>query len=228
MAKDVFSLTEEELKDIAVNKDKAHDAEIIRRILSDGIKEMRYEVERLERFIENFTIRGGALMTIAGLISLLPYTVIVNGEVFLRHFLIWTFPFLAFAIWAFIKSSKRKHTYRVQFASVAPGAPEELIALRLEALSVRDMWEETYKSHKQSLKWHRLNSISTLLFLFSYIFNFYLFIFYKLSSVRLVTVFSLILLILGIVLYRRNLSESGQKGYREVAVGGIPNEGDIP
>lgn len=213
MQREIFSATDEELRNIAINKPQ--DSEVIRRILLDGIREIRYEIERLERFTESFAVRGGALMTVAGLISLLPYTITENGLVFLKHYLIWTFPFLFIAILAFIKSSRRAYSYRIQFTSVAPGAPEEIVMLRAEAMATQEIWKMAKESHTGSMRWHRLVSINTILFLFSYIFSFYSFVFYVLPNFYIMFIFSMWLLVLGMMIYRKNILESGERNISE-------------
>lgn len=224
-----FFISDEDIKSLAKNETKR---EGYKKIFRDGITEMRYEINRLEKFIDNFSQKGVALMTIAGLISLLPYAFSGNAVIFLRHFLIWIFPFLLASILTFIFSLPKRHTYRTSFSTAADNVSEELIILRNEAIAAQSMWRESYLSYQKSLNWHRISSIFLQIFLLSYILNFYLFIFFELPDIKNMIFTTSGLLLVGVILYVKNVfimsynkrygNRRGTSVGQESGVGAVP------
>lgn len=208
--KDIFELSDEEFAAIG---DNPNQSDQIRSMLVDGINEMRYEINRMEKFLDTFLIRGGALMTVGGLISLLPLGINNNSDLFIKHYLIWILPLLLVAIFAFIKSSEGAHTYRTHFNSYSRGATEELLGLRAIAKSTLQIWRELYKKYQRTLHWHKINSIAIFLFLFWYIVNFYLFAFTELADRERMIESSLLLLLVAILIYSRSILASYSKSW---------------
>ncbi len=229
-----FFISDEDIRILAQNETKR---EGYKKIFRDGITEMRYEINRLEKFIDNFSQKGVALMTIAGLISLLPYAFSGNAVIFLKHYLIWIFPFLLASILTFIFSLPKRHTYRTSFSTAANNVSEELIMLRNEALAVQSMWRESYLNYKKSLNWHRISSIFLQVFLLSYVLNFYFFIFSELPNVKNMIFTTAGLLLVGVILYvksvfimsynRRYGSKRKMSVEQESSVGAVPPDVDI-
>jgi hypothetical protein len=199
--------------------------------LQRTILEMRYEMDRMERYLENLTNRGSALMMIAGLISLIPFTVGENAYAFLGHYLIWIAPYLGIAIFAFIKSLSRRHLYRPEL-EVKSGVVDEIAELHDEAHIHKEMWKQISENFAESLKWHRLNRAAISVFLISYVLNLYLSYFSHPPSNDLMFGMTAALLILGFYLYKEPARKSFEKYYHGssygMALGGIPNEDEIP
>lgn len=208
---DNFFVSDEKLETISKNENKKNG---YKKMFTEGIMEMRYEINRMEKFIDNFSQRGAALMTIAGLISLLPYAVSNSPLMFLKYYLLWIFPFLAVAILAYMVSSSKRNTYRISFSiAAANNFFEELSILRNEALSTQKIWRENYLDHQKSLRWHRINNIFIQLFLFSYILNFYLFVFGDLPNNKNSIIMMVELLVVGVLIYYKNFLKSYNKKY---------------
>jgi len=149
-------------------------ASSIRRNFLGSIQELKFETERLDRFVDSFLQKGASLLTLCSLISLLPFS-LDESKLFFQYYIIWILPFLIFSIYTFFKLSRRGNTFITKFLTINQDAPGELIGLQVQTQARLDIWRTTYKAYKRSLLWSRLNSISIKIFLLSYIVNFYSF-----------------------------------------------------
>ena len=140
---------------------------------SNIIIEIKYEIGRMESFLRDLSQRGGTLMALSGIISLMPYSFLPDSSLFVRYYVFWIFPFLILAIVAYIFSSFRKHIYQniLKPDGLADSDQEELVR-------IRKIWQETYNNYRKSLIWHRVSIIATQMFLFDYFLNFYIFAYY--------------------------------------------------
>jgi len=180
----------------------------------DGIK---YEIGRMESFLRDLSQRGGTLMALSGIISLMPYTFLPDSSLFTRYYVFWIFPFLILAILAFIFSSFRKHTYQnlLKPNGTTNNVQEELIRMR-------QIWQETYNNYRESLVWHRISHIATQMFLFDCFLNFYIFAYYgALNDQPLTCVAALV--VVGILIYVKfQLKSKIKNSNLEIAIGATP------
>lgn len=167
----------------------------------------REENVRIELYLSEMTSRQGVLLTIAGLLTLLPL-----ATQSLKYFLLWSFPFLIMAIVAYICSSKR-----INF--VLEEDPEGFDA------------QEANKHLKvaffNSARFHKIADVSICIFLVSFALNFYLITF----SAPMNLCISIAILILSLIggLWRFwFISQKSPTAMEYLALGGIVNENKIP
>ncbi|MEZ4103838.1 MAG: hypothetical protein R3B60_00970 [Candidatus Paceibacterota bacterium] len=113
---------------------------------------------RIERYLSDFTLRQGVLITIAGLFTLMP---IVKDEA-VKYFLIWVFPFLLGAIVTYTLSTKR-----INFIS-------KNTTISLDKMEVNRILKENYY---KSVFFHKITDILIVIFFITFITNYYFIIF---------------------------------------------------
>ncbi len=125
-------------------------------ILSNSeIENYKEENLRIERYLSDFTARQGLLLTIAGLLTILPFS--NNNEI--KYFLIWSMPFLILSIISYILSTKR-----INFISLEYSTP----------LNQFEVNEKLKRVYFQSLKYFRFTDCFLVIYFTSFILNFYL------------------------------------------------------
>lgn len=183
----------------------------------NAINEIKYEIGRMESFLRDLSQRGGILMALSGIISLMPYTFLQDSSLFIRFYVFWIFPFLILAILAFILSSFRKHTYQnlLKPSETTDGSQEELTRMR-------QIWQETYNNYREALVWHRISHIATQMFLFDYFLNFYIFAYYDVLNDQPLS-YMATLMVVGILIYvKLQLKSKIKNGHLETAMGSAP------
>jgi hypothetical protein len=181
------------------------------------INEIKYEIGRMESFLRDLSQRGGTLMALSGIISLMPYTFLLDSSLFIRYYVFWIFPFLILAILAFVLSSFRKYTYQnlLKPNGTTNDDQEELIRMR-------QIWQETYNNYRESLVWHRISNIATQMFLFDYFLNFYIFAYYEVLNDQPLT-YMATLVVVGILIYVKfQLKSKINNSNLEMATGAAP------
>lgn len=145
-------------------------------ILENITDKMRHEVERLERYFDFMASHRQSLMTLAGLVSLIP--IAIFGVDFLKYYLLWIFPYLVIVIITSAPSSYRTF-FRFDSLPVASKLTNEgLMIMRAEADGWEDISKQLYDNFDKYRIWRLLNIIFVYTFLFSFIFQLYLFVFY--------------------------------------------------
>lgn len=113
------------------------------------------ENERIEKYLSDFTTRQGVLLTIAGLLTLLPLA--DNQDI--NYFLLWSIPFLILSIAFYILSSKRINFIGNDFAM---------------PLNYSDVNLKLRDVYFKSFNYFRLTDSLLIIFFTSFIINFYL------------------------------------------------------
>jgi hypothetical protein len=129
------------------------------------VNEMEYEINRMSIFLQDLSQRSGVIMTIASLVSLVPWAIIDNQLIFFKYYVIWILPFLIIAIFFYTMSSLHSHIYRIKFNNTT--REKEDLNLKI--------WKVMRNNYQTSLMWYKMSNISTQLFLFNYFLNFYSF-----------------------------------------------------
>ncbi len=163
---------------INIVKNNPGEVDKIRQLFQHGILEITNELNRLEAIFAGFTQRAGVLLTLAGLLSFLP-ALSQPKETYFSNFLIWTFPFLLLAIIFFYFFGKRVTVVKTQFISIMKGADEELVVLKAEILSLRDIWQRQYNIYNRIKTLYNFSSTFVYIYLISLSTNYYLFYFLK-------------------------------------------------
>ncbi|HOI97735.1 MAG TPA: hypothetical protein PLA19_04505 [Candidatus Pacearchaeota archaeon] len=129
------------------------------------VNEMEYEINRMSIFLQDLSQRSGVIMTVASLVSLVPWAIIDNQLIFFKYYVIWILPFLIIAIFFYTMSSLHSHIYRIKFNNTT--REKEDLNLKI--------WKVMRNNYQTSLMWYKMSNISTQLFLFNYFLNFYSF-----------------------------------------------------
>jgi hypothetical protein len=162
------------------------------------------ENERMERYLSEFTVRQGALLTIAGLLSMLP----LSSEEHLRQFLIFSFPFLVAAITCYILSSKR-----INF--VSSGYPSVL-----QSHEVNQVLKTAY--HRSAF-FHKATDTVITAFFFSFIANYYAITFLHSVTVLEQVLIAILSICVGALrLWYISHIRRDLKSHDYTAVGGVP------
>lgn len=208
--KDILSLADEEFEKIIANDPQ--EALKVRSILSQGINGIQAELDRIQLILSDITQRTSLLLTLAGLFSFLPQVFNFDTE-YLKHFLVWTFPFLVFAIIFFYFASIRTNTVITQFPTAAEGTREELITLRIKAIGIQDMWNIFYISYNKTLKYYRYCSSAVYVYLISLVINLYIFTFLTIPDVCFSLSFFILLCGVLYLLVNRTTKNSYSKSF---------------
>lgn len=175
------------------------------------------ENSKLEAYLSDFTTRQGVLLTIAGLLTLLPF---FDDRVMMTHFLIWVAPFLLVSIFSYTCSAKR--------INILPSIRR---AAGVEPLSHERINHLLKLNYFSTLKFHRLTNFSIIVFFVSFVFSYYILFFAGLMSVAIsIQVLLLALLIGGLRDYyssKLDTSPAQREQAGVMAVGAIPDEGII-
>lgn len=162
----------------------------------------RVENERIERYLSEFTSRQGVLLTIAGLLTLLP----LSEKHQINYLLLWSVPFLICAICSYILSAKR-----VNFISPADIFP-------LDQKAVNNKLKNIYF---KSIKFYRAADCFIVMFFVSFVTNFYILSFYY--DICLLSSFFVLIsaLFLGLARYIHVAEPFIDKKANEVGTGGL-------
>lgn len=204
----ITHLTDQEL--LYIGKTDPATAEKIKSVFVQGIEQIKYQLEYIHEMLSDFTQRTALLMTIAGLLAFLPSTAGFGAD-YLKHFLIWTFPFLISSLICFYFSSPRINALVKQFPTASEGSPEELLVLKSQSTALGHIWARSIKLYDSVLEWYRFTSAFIYLYIASLVVNLYLFVFIGKPDlcVSLLLLFSL--LVLGVWMVVRHQAKS-QKG----------------
>ncbi|MCX6786229.1 MAG: hypothetical protein NTU85_00140 [Candidatus Kaiserbacteria bacterium] len=224
-SKMISQLTDQEI--LHIGRNDPVNAGNIRSVFVQGIEQMRYQLDRIEKELSDFTQRTALLMTIAGLLAFLP-SVIGLGPDYLSHFLVWTFPFLLLSLACFYFSSPRISALATQIPTAASGTPEELIILKAQSNALEDIWKRSLSLYNHVLEWYRFTSASIYMYITSFAANLYMFVFIGEPNVcsSVLLLFSLFVLGIWMVLRyqvksERNISYGPVQ--LEIATGGPPH-----
>ncbi|OHA41136.1 MAG: hypothetical protein A3J31_00210 [Candidatus Taylorbacteria bacterium RIFCSPLOWO2_02_FULL_48_16] len=204
----ITQLTDQELLQIGQNDPVT--AGKIKSVFEQGIEQIRYQLEYIRETLSDFTQRTALLMTIAGLLAFLP-PFVGFGTDYLRHFLIWTFPFLILSLICFYFSSPRINALIKQFPTAVENSPEELLILKSQSIALGHIWARSIKLYDSVLEWYRFTSAFVYLYITSLIVNFYLFVFIGKPDLCASLLLFFSLLVLGIWMIVHNQAKS-QKG----------------
>lgn len=93
----------QQIRDLIIEVNKLAAQAGLTAVQTEQIDPWKDEAERMEKYLSEFSVRQGILLSVAGLLSSLPIATVFP----INYFLIWMFPFLAVAIICYIFSSKR-------------------------------------------------------------------------------------------------------------------------
>lgn len=167
---------------------------------SPQINPYREENFRIEHYLSEITSRQGVLLTLAGLLSLLPILTPESSE----YFFSWSLPLLIIAIVSYIFSSKR-----INFVSKEHPEP-------LDPLEINFLLKETYHA---TLKFHKLADISICSFLTSFIISQYFIIYQIPLHIWISCIIFLISLLIGLLRFFY-ISSSEKKWVQYEILGG--------
>lgn len=177
--KDILSLTKEELlKEIQIPAKR----EIVYQLLREGLREIQREIERLEEALFRLASKGASLMVITSVVSFIFFEIDGDDSLkleFLKHYLVWSLPYLFAAIICFFVSSLYPYVRKTSFTKISGNSELEILVLREEVKAMQELWKMLNKSYKNRSRLYKLTLIFTFLFIFSFSFYFYLFIFYR-------------------------------------------------
>ncbi|MCA9323703.1 hypothetical protein KC992_01230 [Candidatus Saccharibacteria bacterium] len=149
-------------------------------------EEISVETERLEKFTDRLLSKLSALMTLAGLISFLPFTVYENSanNAFLKYYLVWSFPLLVASVACWIVTFKKSAATTMNSLSVVESSDPEVTLQYLNSrLVMRDqLHKSTHNIYQRTRFYFGLSLSFVLAYLTMFILSFYFFIFYHLPE----------------------------------------------
>ena len=204
--KRVDQLNDNELREIA--REGGERARVVRSVLKEGLARIDREMNRINTELSDFTQRDAALMTIAGLLALLPLPQSGDNLNLVRHFFVWVYPFLAIAIVGFFWGSVRMHANAAQLAIGAEGTEEELLILKGETTVAQNIWRTLNKTYERALGAHRVISTSILLYLIAFALHYGLFLFISIPDFYVSLQITVALILIGFLINYRNSRKS--------------------
>ncbi len=165
------NFTEDELKKIA--KTNPELTQSIKALFIEGIAQIKEQRDLINKAHESFTQRIGVLMSVAGLMSLL--LTLVEFDV--KHFLIWTFPFLVLAFISFYFSSPRVNALATTIPVATVGSVPELLILNAHRSAQETIWKQEKLLYDGTVESYRLTSMFIYMYMTSFIVSFYVFVF---------------------------------------------------
>lgn len=196
----------------------------LRKVYKKKIIFFNNELRRISETLNDLLNGTGILLTIAGLLSLLPSLGVTNPE-YLPHFLIWTFPFILLSIMIYFPASLRV-TFVIKSARFSSGESDiEIEDLKHEAELLQSVWEKVIKNHDSVFYLNRLTKALIYSYFFSVVSNFYVFTFFGKpeSKSSIIIIFLTILIAIVLFVYPLFRSEKNKLiGYfsKDIAVGG--------
>jgi hypothetical protein len=175
------------------------------------------EIERLENGLADFSTRDGVLMTSAGLVALLPLSSLETSSApslgMLKHFFIWVYPFLFISVVSFFLGTTRVHTLRDVLPVPEENTAEDFLDTYHQCFGAQDAWLRTRQRYRDTLFWHRITSVSTLLYFFAFAIHFYAILFVGMLSITVSLILTLVLFVSGILLLKRQSISSEEHGW---------------
>lgn len=165
-----------DLSDEDILSSSEENATATRNILAQVIERYQSELNNHSRVLSDVTQRTALLMTIAGLLAFLP-SIADFGELYLRHFLIWTFPFLITALCLYVPSSVRMSAIIKGMPIYLDSSRQNIITMRNLGTALETFWKKSVDIYNQSLQYFSYTSTSIYLYLISFTINLYLFTF---------------------------------------------------
>lgn len=137
---------------------------------------------RIEKYLSDFTNREGVLLTIAGLLSVLP---IIGGKESLLYFLTWIYPFLILGITTYIFSAKRIN----------------IVSKINESRQFIQANKALKRNYLRVTRLHNLTDLLLVSFFVSFLFNYYLISFNDLPKVGTSVLITILSFLCGIFRY---------------------------
>lgn len=177
-ATDIFNLTDDELikwadADFAATKG----------VLVDIVTLLQSEMQRIDLALSDFTQRSSILFAIAGLLTFLPALGNLSPD-YLRHFLIWTFPWLLVSLFFFYLSSIRPSAMLSEFPVVQRNTAAEIILLKNQAKALEKVWRLMYLNFNKVRHFYTYCSATIYSYIFSFASNLAYFAFVGLPPYR--------------------------------------------
>lgn len=141
------------------------------------------ENEQIERYLSDFTNRGGVLLSIAGIFSAFQF---FTDSVSLEYFLKFSFPFLVLAIFSYLFSSKRYNFIPSLNNSLHPFKINEILK----------------KVFERSVYFHRLTDASLTAFFISFVSFYYLETFFMVPDGMMGVLITIIVILLSVLRYQ--------------------------
>ncbi len=183
-------------------------------VLERAIEEIKYDINRTETQLRDLSIKSVGLLTVAGLISLLPFQ---SNSNFLKYYLIYIFPYLGFSIFTFFVAHILSKNIQRKAYPVAGGNIFEIInIIREQKKYMNEIWQKVVENYRIVSTLYKLTLISLVLFLTSFIVNFYLLNFGTLFNTCQNLLFNGFLILIGIFIY--NLKKT-IKHNKEIKIG---------
>lgn len=197
MAKnDITEYTDDEIRTFARNG--GLEAAQIKSVLKQIIINRASGIQRFEAYLSDLTQQSTALLTVAGLFTLLPS---LNNPESIKYFLIWVFPFIFFSIFCFLISSSRAKSY-VHDGLIAPeGTEDELVMMKLEVKAIRIVYSKMFEVYMKSLNWYRIMTIFLRIYFLSFIVTYYQLYFFQLFDFRDSIIVISLLSLISILIY---------------------------
>lgn len=206
--KDIFQMSDEELR--ALSEDRRND---IIDSLEFSMNRMQYEIKRMEDYFNSNTQQSQNLLIVANLISLALLLGIPQVN-FLRYYLTWVFPYLIFAIFAFLVSMKRVYFRFSVFPVITKYSFAGLKFRIAEMNALERIGKRLFKGFDRILSWSLATAVSTYLFLISFMIQFYLFYFFTTFGLCENLLFNFSLLTLGLYIFLKTKSQSGTERFK--------------
>jgi hypothetical protein len=173
---EIDNLSEQALR--AYARENGEKARAIRGLYQTAIGRMNREIDRVDAMLADFTQRGGAMMTAAGLFTIFPFVSISDNFFLLQHFFLWVFPFVLISMVTFIVGSTRVHVRVTAFPTVLEGQAEELISLRDEMRELETAWKLQQEIYGRVLVAQRVSSTALTLYGMAFLIHYTLLIFF--------------------------------------------------
>lgn len=184
------------------------DVTSLREILKNFISLTKYEIQRLEKYIDGVKNQSQNILVVASLASLV--TLQINLSDFIKTYLIYVIPYFIASLFTYVLSIKSISARRKELTSISPNTDSELMILFLEAKAVEHLHDKLNQYFDKNIFWGLLNFIFGFLFIISFIVHFYFFWFSNSTSLSLLDeiLLNIIFIFAGLLYYIHKKAKS--------------------
>lgn len=195
--KSILDLSLKEFQQFIKNKDQRDFAKYN---LSLGIKELKFETQRIENTFDRLQQQEIGSMTIVGLLSFFVFVIVPNYEL-AKFFLIFVFPYLLLSLVIFVYfSSSRANIHRTSIAVGKKNTTSELLILRVEAIATQDIFRLLHDKYTKTLFWHNTHNLFVRIFILNFVLFSYIIFFHGIPNFCHTVLISLIVILTNLLI----------------------------